>query len=104
MPPFILPLAVLIIITGPCDIGGWGRGMFAQSKAPAVFQHYSLQNGIALIFVHNTSFQKAGTLGQSVPKLRHIDVDNIKADPGQAIERYGLPRKQPVRALIQAGF
>lgn len=30
MSPFILPLAVLIIVTSPCDIGGW-----SQDDAPA---------------------------------------------------------------------
>ena len=52
--PFILPLAVLVIIAGPCDIAGWRGGMFAQCKSTSIFQHNSLQNRIALIFVHST--------------------------------------------------
>ncbi|CAN4007251.1 helix-turn-helix transcriptional regulator, partial [Dysosmobacter welbionis] len=31
--PFVLPQAVFVIITGPCDIAGWRGGMFAQCKS-----------------------------------------------------------------------
>ena len=56
MSPLILPLARFIIVTGPGHIGGWGCGVFSQGKTSAVFQHNSPQNGVALIFVHKTSF------------------------------------------------
>ena len=52
MPPFILPLAVLVIIASLCDIGRGRCGVMPQRKAPAVFQHDGLNDLIALIFVH----------------------------------------------------
>ena len=55
MPPFILPLAVLVIIASPCDIGRGSGRMMPQRKAPAVFQHDGLDDLIALVFVHKPS-------------------------------------------------
>ena len=55
MPPFILPLAVLVIISSPCDIGRGSGRMIPQRKAPAVFQHDGLDDLIALVFVHPSS-------------------------------------------------
>ena len=74
--------------------------MMPQGKAPAIFQHNSFQNGIALIFVHCTSFPGIrATSGQSVQKSRAKDVDSIRAKQGQAVETHGLPRKRPRKAL-----
>ena len=58
MPPFILPLAVLVVIASPCDIGRGSGRMMPQRKAPAIFQHDGLNDLIALVFVHTTSFPK----------------------------------------------
>ena len=58
MPPFILPLAVLVVLAGPCDIGRGGCWVMPQRKAPAIFQHDGLNDLIALVFVHTTSFPK----------------------------------------------
>ena len=58
MPPFILPLAVLVVIASPCDIGRGGCWVMPQRKAPAIFQHDGLNDLIALVFVHTTSFPK----------------------------------------------
>ena len=58
MPPFILPLAVLVIIASPCDIGRGSGRMMPQRKAPAIFQHDGLYDLIALVFVHTSSFPK----------------------------------------------
>ena len=55
MPPFILPLAVLVIIASPCDIGRGRCGVMPKRKTPAVFQHDSLYDLIALVFVHKPS-------------------------------------------------
>lgn len=48
--------------------------MMPQGKTPAIFQHDSFQNGIALIFVHSESF---------------LNVDSIRAKRGQTIVGYG---------------
>ena len=69
VPPFILPLALFVIVAGPRYIGGWGRGMMPQGKAPAIFQHNSFQNGIALIFVHCTSFPGSGNFWTKRPEV-----------------------------------
>ena len=58
MSPLILPLALVIVIAGPCDIGRGRGGIMPQRKAAAIFQHDGLNDLIALVFVHTSSFPK----------------------------------------------
>ena len=58
MSPLILPLPLVIVIAGPCDLGRGRGGIMPQRKAAAIFQHDGLNDLIALVFVHTSSFPK----------------------------------------------